>query len=152
MFWVTDSERVIDDHPTRPGTMTLEKWKERQDQMEYSIDRTWPYHGMSRHAMKVRASVLNKFWRDHISDKYGLGGDTSPYMRRPFAAVPKATFSYAMSVMDKVEGWNEEKLVGSYLAASMWIYTKAALCDGRKRDPPLDLQPFLAIIIESVTW
>ena len=34
----------------------------------------------------------------------------------------------------------------------MWIYTKAALCDGRKRDPPLDLQPILATIMESVRW
>ena len=25
-----------------------------------------------------------------------------------FAAVLKATFSYAMAVMDKVEGWNED--------------------------------------------
>ena len=39
-----------------------------------------------------------------------------------------------------------------YLAASMWMYTKAALCDGRKKDPPLDLQPTLATIIESVSW
>ena len=42
--------------------------------------------------------------------------------------------------------------MGSYLAASMCIYTKAALCDGRKRDPPLDLQLVLAIIVESVSW
>ena len=34
----------------------------------------------------------------------------------------------------------------------MWIYTKAALCDGRKRNPPLDVQNILAIIIESVSW
>ena len=46
-----------------------------------------------------------------------------------------------MTVMDKVDGWNEEKWVGSYFAASMWINTKAVFCDGRKRDPPLDLQP-----------
>ena len=61
-----------------------------------------------------------------------------PYVRRPFTAVPKATFSFAMTVMDKVEGWNEEQWVGSYLPACMWIYTKAVLCDGRSRDPPLD--------------
>ena len=51
------------------GPMTLEKWKERKDQMEHSNDSTWPNHTMSSH---------NKFWKDHISDKYGLGGDTSP--------------------------------------------------------------------------
>ena len=83
MFWVTDSEKVIEDHPARPSTMTLEKWKEMKDQMEYSNDRTWPYHGMSPYAIMGRGSVLNKFWRDHISDKYGLGGDTAPYVRRP---------------------------------------------------------------------
>ena len=103
--------RVIDDHPTRPNLMTLEKWKERKHQVEYLNDRTWPYHGMSPYAMKIRTSVLSKFWKDHISDKFGLGGDTSPSVRRPFAAVPKATFSFAMAVMDKAEGWNG-KVVG----------------------------------------
>ena len=92
MFWVTDSERVIDDHPTRPNSMTLEKWKERKDKMEYLNDKTLPYHGMSPYAMKIRTSVLNKFWKDHISDKYSLTGDMSPKTQRPFAAVPKATF------------------------------------------------------------
>ena len=112
-------------------------------------DWTWPYHGMSPCAMKMRTSVLNKFWKDHISDKYGLGGDTSPYVLPPFGAVPKPTFSFAMAVMDKVEGWNTEKWVGSYLAASMWTNTKPVLCDGCK---PLDLQPILATIVESVSW
>ena len=72
----------------------------------------------------------------------------------PFAAVPKATFSHAIAVTDKVEGWKEEKWVGSYLAASMWIHTKDAPCDGRKRNTPLplDMQTILAIIIESVSW
>ena len=55
--------------------------------------------------MKIRTSVLDRFWRDHIPDKYGLKGDMSPYVRGPFAAVPKATFSFAMVVMKKVEGW-----------------------------------------------
>ena len=30
--------------------------------------------------------------------------------------------------------------------------TKAALCDGRRRNPPLDMQTILADIIESVSW
>ena len=80
--------------------------------MEYLNDRTWSNHDMSAFAMKIRTSVLNRFWRDHISDKCGLRGDMPPYVRRPFAAVPKATFSFAMTVMDMVEGWNEEEWVG----------------------------------------
>ena len=66
------------------------------------------------------------------------------YVQRPFA-VPKATFSFAMTVMDKVEGWNEERWVGSKFAASMWVHTKAVLCDGRGRGPPLDLRQMLQI-------
>ena len=94
---------------------------------------------MSAYALKIKSSVLNRFWRDHISNKYGLRGDKSPYMRRPLAAVPKATFSFAMTVMDKVEGWNVEQWVGSYFVACMWICTTAVLCDGRRRDSPQDL-------------
>ena len=79
--------------------------------MEYLNNRTWPYHRMVLYALKVRASVLSNFWRDHISDKYGFGGDTVPYVQRPFAAVPKATFPCAVAAMDKVEGWKEEEWV-----------------------------------------
>ena len=50
MFWVTDSARVIDYHPTQPNSMTMEKWKGRKDLMEDLNDRTWPYLGMSAHA------------------------------------------------------------------------------------------------------
>ena len=61
------------------------------------------------------------------------------YGRRPHAAVPKATFSFAMALMDKVGGWNDEKWVGSNFVACMWIYTEAVSCDGRC-DPLLDLE------------
>ena len=71
---VTDSERVIDDHTIVPNFMTMERWKERKDLMEHRNDRTWPYHGMNVYAMKIRTSVLNRFWRDQISEKYGLRG------------------------------------------------------------------------------
>ena len=50
--------------------------------------------------------------RDHISDKDGRGGNTPPNALASLA-VPKATLSFAMAVMDKVEGWNVEKWVGS---------------------------------------
>ena len=55
-----------------------------------------------------------------------------------------------MTVMDKVEGWNEGKWVGSKFAACMWIYTKALLRDGRGR-PPHDLRQMLRIIMESAS-
>ena len=56
-----------------------------------------------------------------------------------------------MTEVDKVEGWNEEEWVVSKFDASMWIYTKAVLCDGRGR-PPQDLRQMLKNIIECASW
>ena len=49
---------------------------------------------------------------------------------------PKGVFSYAMTVMDKISGWeDEEKWVGSKFAACMWIYTKRVLAGGQNPTP-----------------
>ena len=149
MFWVTDSERVIDDRPTQPYSMTMEKWKERKEVMEFLNGRGWTYHGMSAYARKTRTSVLNRHRQKLISDKHGVRYDMPPYVRRPYgrrlyAEVPKATFSLAMALMDKVGGWKEE-WVGANFVACMWI------C-GRRSDPPLYLESILGIIVEGVTW
>ena len=151
MFWVTDSERMVDDHPTQMILLKSETWKERKDSTESSNVRTWRYHGMNDYALRTRSSVLHRFWRDHISDKHCRRGNIPSYAQAPLS-VPKATFSFAMTVMDKMEGWNEEEWVGTKLAAFMWIYTKAVLCDGRRRDPPQDLRQMPTFIMESVSW
>ena len=124
MFWVADSEGVIDDQPTQPYSMTMEKWKERKKVMEFLNGGRSTYHGKSAYARKTRPSVLNRYWQKHISDKNGDWHDMAPCVERPYgrrlhAAVPKATSSFAMALMDKVGGWNEEQWVGSKFAASM---------------------------------
>ena len=44
----------------------------------------------------------------------------------------KAVFSYAMTLMGKIRGREDEKSwVGSKFAACMWIYTKDALTGGQ---------------------
>ena len=45
----------------------------------------------------------------------------------------------------KKSGWDRTSL-------RVWICTKAVLCDGRRRDPPLDLESILGISVERVTW
>ena len=50
-----------------------------------------------------------------------------------------------MIEMDKVEGCNEEKWMGSKFEARMWICIKAVMCDGRGRPP-------LQIIMECASW
>ena len=65
MFWVMDSEMVIDDHSNERATMTGETWKEREDSMEFMIGRTWLYHCMNDYALRTTSSVLHRFWTDH---------------------------------------------------------------------------------------
>ena len=138
---------VIDDRSNEPALMTAGTWRDRKGSMEVMSGRTWTYHGMSHKAMRTRTSVLHRFWRDHISDEHGRRGKKPPNA----PAVPKTTFSYAMTAMDKVGGWSEEEWVGSKLAACMWICTEAVLCDGRRR-PPQDLRRMLRIIMDCVSW
>ena len=108
MFWVTDSVRVIDVHHSADhyDSRNMES-KGRFDGMN---GRSWCCHGMNDYALRARSSVLHRFWRDHISDKNGRSGNIPPYARAPLA-VPKATISLAVTVMDRVEGWNEEQSV-----------------------------------------
>ena len=106
------------------------------------------YHGMDHKARRTRTYVLQKLWRDHISDKNGRRYNIPPNA----LAVPKTAFSYAMTLTDKLEGWNEEKWVASKFAACTCIYyNKAVLCDGRGR-PPQDLRQMPKIIMECVSW
>ena len=142
---------VIDDHPDEPVLVTARTWKDRKDSMELMAGRTWHYHGMVNFALRTRTSVLQRFWRDHISDKDGRRDNVPPNALAALA-MPKATFSFAITVMDKVEGWNEEECVGSKFAACMCIFSKAVLCDGCGRGPPQDLRQMLRIFVECVSW
>ena len=80
---------------------------------------------------------------------------TSPFLVRPELQrrihTSKAVFSYAMTVMDKNNGWEEEEWVGSRFAACMWIYTKAVLCDGQESTQDY-LRRRLLSNMESVSW
>ena len=107
----------------------------------------WPYHGLDHKAKKTREYVLQKFWQDYVPDKFGRRDAIPPNA----LAVPKSVFCYAMTVMDKVEGWNEEQWVGSNFAACTWLYTEVVLYDGQGPTPE-DLRWRLPIIRKSVGW
>ena len=71
---------------------------------------------------KCRETILVFF----VEDKFDLDN----------AIQTKAEFSYAIAVMDKTGGWEEEEgkqenWVGPIFAASMWIFTKAVVCNGQ---------------------
>ena len=89
--------------------------------------------------------MLMRFWQDCVADRFGRREAVPPNT----LALPKSVFSCAVTVMDKVEGWSEEKWVGSRLAACMWICTKAVLCDGQVPTQE-NLRRKLSTIMESV--
>ena len=109
--------------------------------------RTWPDPELSHKARNTREFVLLTFCQDCVADRLGRREAIPPNT----VALPKSVFSYAMTVMDKVEGWEEEQWVGSRLAACMWTCTKAVLCDGRGPTHE-NLRRKLSTIMESVCW
>ena len=60
---------VIDTRNDEPELMNARKWPARKGSMEVMTGRTLHYHGMGHKAMRTRTYVLQRFWRDHISDK-----------------------------------------------------------------------------------
>ena len=67
---------------------------------------------------------MKQFGQSFVEDKFDLEN----------AIQTKAELSYAIAVMDRVGGWEEEdgeqeNWVGPRFAASMWIYTKAVMCN-----------------------
>ena len=114
MFWVTDTERVIRDQHNQPCSLTMDKWKERKEEVESLNDRGWAHQGMSAYAGKNRTSVLNRYWQRHISDKNGICMICRLMLKGPMAGNctqrSKATFTYALTLMDKVGGWSDEKM------------------------------------------
>ena len=73
--------------------------------------------------------MLREFWQIFVEDRLVRREAIHTHTH----AQSKSVFSYAMAVMDKIEGWEEEEAwVGSRFAACMWIYTEAVLCDGQE--------------------
>ena len=142
MFWLVDPKPVIWTHNNEPEPTNDMTWRARKGLMEVMRGRTWPHHGMDRKAKKTQEYVLQTLWQDYVPDKFGRRDAILPKA----LTVPKSVFSNAMTVMDKVEGWDdEEKWVGSKYAACMCV------CDGRGSTPE-DLRRKLEITRECVGW
>ena len=148
--WTQSFEHVLA-HGCRIGDWNARQWSrayQRQDvasskRLDGSHDR-WNV-ALARNGSKSQEKVCS------AGTTYRIKTAAAIYTPPNAPAVPKTAFSHALTVMDKVEGWNEEEVGGSKFAACMWIYTKAVLCDGHRR-PPQDLRQMLEIIMECVSW
>ena len=80
---------------------------------------------------QLREYALKEFWDIFVDDS--LFGEDA--LLKQVNVHSKAVFSYAMTLTDKIQGWeDEESWVGSKLAACMWIYTKEPLTGGQILD------------------
>ena len=76
----------------------------------------------------MREYILKEFWEIIVDDR--PFGEDATY--RHDNVQSKAVFSYAMRLMEKINGWEDEaRWLGSKFAACMWIYTKEALTGGQ---------------------
>ena len=85
--------------------------------------------------------VLRQLWQTFVDDRFDLGN----------AKQTKTVFSYAMAVMDTIEGWEEEDWVGSRFAACTWIYTKAVICNGHENMQEYMTEQFRSIM-DFLIW
>ena len=81
---------------------------------------------MAERRIEFESQVRKRKRCETVLDKFGLDN----------LIKTKAVFSHAIAVMDRIGGWEEEEgeqenWVGARFAASIWIYTKAVVCNGQ---------------------
>ena len=100
--------------------------------VEKASRRAWTEYEHSPRAMQMREYTLKEFWEIFVDDR-PFGADA---IFRQVNVQSKAVFSCAMTLMDKIRGWeDEERWVGSTFTACMWIYTEEALTRGTSTRP-----------------
>ena len=118
-------------------------WKRPQEGLGRKIEN-------STRMMHLREYTLSEFWDIFVDDRpFGadaLGGNEHDQS--------KAVFSFAMTLMDKIQRWEDEERVGSKLATCMWIYTKEALTKGKIQNPAIEeyLKKRMLSIMLCTNW
>ena len=92
----------------------------------------WIQYEHSPRAMQLREYTQKEFGEFFVDDR-PFGTDSK--QNREVLVQSNAVLSYAITLMVKIRGWeDEESWVGSKFAACMWIYTKEALTGGQILD------------------
>ena len=105
MFWEIVPESVFG----VPGELTSAgcecEWRVKKDKMEGATGGTWTELEWSRRPLQLREYASREFWEIFVDDR--------PFRRdscfKHANVQPKTVFSYAMTVMDKISGWEDEE-------------------------------------------
>ena len=127
MFWLLHPGAVIGTQTRVPVPVD---WRSKKGQFDVLTERTWPNPETSNRAKYTREHELSEFWQIFVEDRLVRRMDTHAHT----FAQSKSVFSCAMTVMNKIEGWDAEEkwVVRHSWHACMPIYTKAVLCDGQE--------------------
>ena len=90
--------------------------------MEKASRGPWIEYEHNPRAMQLREYTLKEFWEIIVDDR-PFGADS---INRQVNVQSKAVFSYAMTLMEKIRGWeDEESWVGSKNAACMDLHKRS---------------------------
>ena len=147
MFWKLVPEDVIGKTAEFTRADYGFMWRVKEDKMEETTGVIWTESEWGPRTLQLREYPLTEFWDDRPFH--------SDSLRRHANVQSKAVFSSATTVLDKIHGWiDEEKWVGSKVAACMWIHTKMVLTEWRKPTPEMQeyLKRRMLSIMLCVNW
>ena len=135
MSWELVAEDVVG-KPTDLSSAKVEReWKRRKHKMEKASRGSWTENENTPRAVQLRQYTLKEFWEIFVDD----GPSGADAFFRHVNVQPKAVFSCAMTLMDKIQGWEEqEKRLGFQFATCMWIYTKKAMTKEQIPNPAME--------------
>ena len=104
MFWKLAPGDVIGKPVKLQCPEIVNAWKRRKHKMEKTSRRAWTEYEHRPGAMQLREFSVKGFWDIFVDDR--LSGADAIY--RQVDIQSKAAFSYAMTLMDKIRGWEDE--------------------------------------------
>ena len=145
MFWNLFREELLVQMELSSDERTR-AWRARKDRLDMTTGRTWPIHNLSQDALSARKFFLHEFWHIFVDDRPVHRCAINTHANAP----PNSVFSFALAILDKICGWEQErKWVGSLLVECVWIFIKAVLCNGQQ-PPENELQGRMLSIMQSV--
>ena len=80
-------------------------WRAQKEKMEVATGRTWTSYEWSQGAWHATEYTLNGYWQIFVHDRPVPRDAINSHAN----VQPKAVFYYAMTVMDKICGWEEDE-------------------------------------------
>ena len=117
MFWELAPGDVIGKPVKLQCPKIVNAWKRRKHEMEKASRRLWIEFEHSPRAMQLREYTLKEFWEIFVDDR-PFGADA---FYRQVNVQSKAVFSFSMTLMDKIRGWEDEEKMGRIQICSLHV-------------------------------